>query len=146
VSNYNFQGAEGLTLDGKGRVTMPARHRQQLGEVCGDEVTITKGQNGCLYVFPRPAWEDFKARLLLLPMAADNWRSLFLGSAMDVSVDSASRFMVSPELRRYGALDREVILEGVGKRFNLWDAARHAAHEAATLQTPLPQSLQDFVM
>lgn len=133
-------------LDGKGRVTMPARHRQQLTEVCGDEITITVGQKGCLYVFPRPTWEDFKARLLLLPFGADDWRSVFVGSAMNVSVDGASRFMVSPELREFAGLERDVILEGVGKRFNLWDAARHASHRAATLQTSLPQSIQDFVM
>ncbi len=146
MSEYNFEGTDRLALDPKGRVTIPARHRQVLGAIANDELTITKGQNGELMVFPRPLWIEFRARVQALPMEASNWRRVFLGSAMPVAVDSGSRVLIAPELRKFAELDREVLLVGVGRTFELWDAARFAALEAATLGTVMPESLRNMVL
>ncbi len=95
-------------------------------------------------VFPRPVWEGFRARVEALPMSASGWKRIFLGSAMDVEIDSGSRILVSPELRLAAGMSKEVLMVGMGNHLELWDAERHAAAEAAVLQQPMPEVLQDF--
>lgn len=146
VASYVFQGESALTVDGKGRVVMPARHREVLAAVAQDELTITKHPKGCLVVFARPAWEQFRDRLLQLPMSADDWRRLFIGGATDVKIDGSSRVLISPELRKYAGIERDVVLVGMGSRLELWDAEAHAANEAKTRATEMPESIQNFVM
>ncbi len=146
VLDYNFKGTDRLTLDAKGRVTMPARHREVLGRVADDQLTVTKSKDGSLLVFPRPAWEAFEAKVALWPIATEGWKRIFLGAAMDVTVDGASRVMISPELRKYAGLEREVLLVAMGRHFELWDAARFEAQEAATLAGAMPEQLLNQVM
>jgi MraZ protein len=146
VSDFVFQGGAKLFLDGKGRMTVPARHREVLAAVAQDRLTITKSPKRCLIVFPRPAWETFRAKLLQLPMSADDWRRIFIGSAMDVDIDNASRVLVPPELREWAGLERDVLLMGMGARFELWDKVRHDAHEASVMAAGLPSVLQDQVL
>ncbi len=145
VAEFVFQGSSALTLDGKGRVTVPARHRDALAALSGQQLTLTRHPVGCLLVFPRPAWEAFRAQLLGLPMEADGWRRFFLGSAVDVDVDSAARMLVPPELRAAAGLDKDVLLLGMGQRLELWDAAQYAAHQAQVMAGPMPDSIKGFV-
>lgn len=133
-------------LDGKGRMTVPARHRDVLKAVADDKLTITKSPTRCLIIFPRMAWEAYRAKLLAMPLGADNWRRVFLGSAMDVEIDGASRVLVPPELREWAGLERDVLLIGMGSRFELWDKVRHDAHEASVMAAGLPPALQDQVL
>ncbi len=134
-----------MTLDGKGRVTVPARHRDVLTALTNSQLTLTKHPVGCLLVFPRQAWFAFREKLLGLPMQADGWRRLFLGSAVDVEIDGAARLLIPPELRSAAGLARDVLLLGMGQRLELWDAARYAAHEAQVMEGPMPDAVQDFV-
>lgn len=145
MSGFVFQGASALTLDAKGRVTVPARHRDVLTAVAGGQLTLTKHTAGCLLVFPRPAWEQFRDKLLGLPFAADGVRRVFLGNAMDVEIDAASRILISPELRAAAGLKRDVMLLGMGSRLELWDAERYAVHEQAVMAAELPDAVKDFV-
>jgi MraZ protein len=78
-------------------------------------------------------------------MDADAWRRMFIGSAVDVDIDSAGRLHVSPELRADAGLVKDVLLIGNGARLELWDLARHAAHEAATKTQPMPEAIKSFV-
>lgn len=144
VANIVFQGASALTLDGKGRIAMPARHREVLAAMSVTELTITKHPEGSLMIFPRPAWEAFRDRVAALPMSASGWKRIFLGNAMDVELDGSSRVLVSPELRAAAGLSREVMLLGMGSHFELWDSARYAEHEAQVMQTDMPEALKDF--
>ena len=144
MSNIIFQGSSGLTLDGKGRMAMPARHREVLTVMGVKEFTVTKHPQGALMIFPRPTWETFREKVAGLPMSAGGWKRVFLGNAMDVELDSASRILISPELRASAGLDKEVTLLGVGSHFELWDSARYAAHEAEVLASPMPEVLNDF--
>ena len=105
VAGIVFQGSSALALDGKGRMTVPARHREALAALSSNQLTLTQHPVGCLLVFPRPAWEGFRTQLLGLPMEADGWRRFFVGSAVDVEVDSAARVLVPPELRAMAGLD-----------------------------------------
>jgi MraZ protein len=139
-----FQGASALALDAKGRLAVPARHRDVLQALCEGQLTLTKHPEGCLMVFPRPAWETFRDKVAALPMSASGWKRIFLGNAMDVEIDGASRFLVSPELRAAASLSKEVMLLGMGSHFELWDAQRYAAHEAEVMAQAMPDALQDF--
>jgi MraZ protein len=140
-----FQGESALTLDGKNRVTVPARFRDALAALCTGQMTVTKHPKRCLLLFPRPAWVEFRSKLLVLPMEAEGWRRLFLGSAMDVEIDSGSRVLISPELRVWAGLDKDLMLVGMGSRMEIWDRQRHAALEQETLELPMPDALRNQV-
>ena len=144
MANTVFQGPAALTLDGKGRLAMPARHRELLAAMGSNQLTITKHPEGSLMIFPRPAWEGFRDRVAALPMEASGWKRVFLGNAMDVEIDASSRVLIAPELRAAAGLARDVMLLGMGSHFELWDAERHAAHEAEVMRSPMPESLKNF--
>jgi len=146
VASFVFQGTSALALDGKGRVTVPVRHRDVLMAVAGGQLTLTKHPEGCLTIFPRPVWEVLRERLQALPFGADKWRRVFIGSAVDVEIDGSSRILISPELRAAAGLTKDVLLIGMGSRLELWDAAKHGEHEAQTLASEMPESLNDFVL
>lgn len=139
-----FQGASALALDAKGRLSVPTRHRELLQALCGGQLTLTKHPEGCLMLFPRPAWEQFRDRVAALPMSAAGWKRVFLGNAQDVEIDSAARILVAPELRTAAGLAKDVMLLGMGSHFELWDAQTYAAHEAKVMASELPDALKDF--
>lgn len=145
MSGFLFQGTSAVTLDAKGRINVPSRQRELLMATTNGQVTLTKHPVGCLLVFPRPAWEQFRDKLMTLPMSADGWRRIFIGSAMDLEIDGAGRLNIPPELRRAAALDKEGLLLGMGQRLELWDVVRHAAHEAETMAGEMPDAIKDFV-
>ena len=68
-----FQGASSLNLDAKGRLSVPTRHRDALMSMAEGQVTFTKHPHGCLMLFPRPQWLQFRERIALLPMSAQWW-------------------------------------------------------------------------
>ena len=144
MASVVFQGPAALTLDGKGRIAMPARHRELLAAMGSSQLTITKHPEGSLMIFPRPAWEAFREKVAALPMSASGWKRIFLGNAMDVEIDAQSRFLVPPELRASAGLVRDVMLLGMGSHFELWDAARYAEHEAKVMASDMPDSLKSF--
>lgn len=135
-----FQGASSLSLDVKGRLSMPTRHRDALGAA----LTITKHPHGCLMVFPRSAWEQFRDRIASLPMQAQWWKRIFLGNAMDVDMDTSGRVLVSPELRAGAGISKDVVLLGMGAYFELWDAQAYAAQEAEAMKAEMPDVFKDF--
>ena len=144
VANLVFQGPASLTLDSKGRLTMPARHLAVLRAMDLTQLTLTKHPDGPLMVFPRPTWEEFRDKINALPMEAVRWKRVFLGNAMDVEIDASSRVLIAPELRKSAGLERDVMLIGMGSHLELWDAARHAAHEADVVQGEMPEALKAF--
>lgn len=146
MSGSVFQGTSALALDAKGRLNVPVRHRDVLMAIAEGRLTLTKHPEGCLLVFPRPTWEQFRERLLALPIGADGWRRIFLGSAVDVEIDGSSRVLVSPELRAAAGLTKDVLLMGMGHRLELWDAQRYAEHEARVMAAGLPDALKDVVI
>jgi len=139
-----FQGASALNLDAKGRMSVPAKHRDALLVQGEGRITLTKHPDGCLLLFPRPEWEAFRARVAQLPMDAHWWRRIFLGNAADVDLDSAGRILVSPELRLAAGIEKEVMLLGMGTHLELWDAATYAAKEQAAIAQGMPEALKQF--
>ena len=139
-----FQGASALNLDAKGRMSVPAKHRDALLVQGEGRVTLTKHPDGCLMLFPRPEWEAFRARVAQLPMDAHWWRRIFLGNATELDLDGAGRILVSPELRSAAGIQREVILLGMGSHLELWDAATYATKEQAAMMQGVPDALKQF--
>lgn len=139
-----FQGASQLTLDGKGRVSMPARHRDALASACEGRLTLTRHPDGCVLLYPRPTWEARRQQIAQLPYSARALQRLLLGSAVDVELDSAGRVLVSSELRTAAGLERDVMLLGMGAHLELWDASRLAEHERQSLADGLPDSAAGF--
>ncbi len=139
-----FQGASAINLDAKGRMSIPARHRDALAIQCEGRLTLTKHPHGCLLFFPRPVWEDHRTQIAAWPMSARAWQRIFLGNACDVELDTAGRILISPELRSTAGLTREVMMIGMGTHFEIWDAAKLAASEQQAIEAGMPEALSDF--
>lgn len=141
-----YQGGSALSLDAKGRMTVPARHREALDRQCEGKLTLTRHPDGCLLMFPLPVWEVHRERIAALPMNARAWQRIFLGSAADVDMDSAGRILISPELRSAAQLSKEVMLLGMGSHFEIWDAATLQAKEQEAIAAGMPAALSDFAL
>ncbi len=97
---------------------------------CKGQVTITQHYEGCLMVFPQPAWEAFSAKISALPMSSLPLKRLYLSNAMSVELDGTGRILVSPELREAVGIIKETTLRGMGHYFELWDKAAYEAYDA----------------
>ena len=133
-------------LDGKGRLTVPARWKALLDTNVNGQLVVSKNPDGCLSLFPLPVWEKFETELLSLSSEHDAWRRIFIGSATDVEIDSAARVLVPPELRLWAGFDRNVMFMGVGPNFELWDQARYEAREAVAIAQGRPEPLRNLVI
>lgn len=139
-----FQGSSALTLDAKGRVSIPARHRDVLLSTEQGRLTITRHPDGCLMIYPRTAWEAKREQIAALPMSARALQRLLLGSAQDVDIDGAGRILVAPELRAAANLTREVMLLGIGTHFELWDSVEWARRDSEDIEKLDPAVLENF--
>jgi len=139
-----FQGESAINLDAKGRISIPARHRDALSLQCEGRVTLTKHPHGCLLFFPRPIWESHREQIAAWPMSARAWQRIFLGNASDVDMDSAGRILITPELRSAAGLSRDVMLLGMGSHFEIWNADKLAESEAEAIATGMPEVLRNF--
>ncbi len=139
-----FQGAALLSLDAKGRMSVPARHREALLADSGGSITLTRSPDGCLMLFPRSQWLLFREKITALPVSAQWWKRIYLGNAVEVDVDSGGRVLISPELREEAGLTKEVRLVGMGHYFEVWDAATYREKQQAALSEPLPAPLQSL--
>jgi MraZ protein len=141
VSEWVFRGTSALVLDAKGRINVPVRHRDLLIAASNGQLTLTRHPDGYLLIYPRPTWEAVEAELMALKAASDGWRRIFLGSAVDVEIDSASRMLIPPELREAAGLAKDVLLIGTGRRLELWDKQRHDAVEARVVAAGMTEEV-----
>jgi MraZ protein len=141
-----FRGGPVLTLDVKGRITVPARWRDMLMATVQGQLVVAKNPDGCLSLYPLPVWEQFETSLLSLTTEDEAWRRFFVGSATEVEIDGASRVLIPPELRSWAGLEREVKFMGVGPNFELWDMARYEAREAEVIARGRPEALRTLVI
>ncbi len=123
---------------------MPTRHREVLSATASGQLTITRHPHGCLMVFPRPEWEQFRARIAALPMSAQWWKRVLPGNAMDADSDGTGRVLISPELRAATGIEKETMLLGMGNHFELWDKATYEAQEAQAMQGEMPDVFKEF--
>ncbi len=111
------------SLDDKGRVIMPAKLRIDIGE----RFIITKGLDGCLFVFSQVEWSNFETKLKELPLTNKNARDFvrfFLSGATECEIDKQGRFLIVTNLREYANIKKEVVIIGVGTRIEIWDKSK----------------------
>jgi MraZ protein len=143
-----FRGGPVLTLDGKGRITVPARWREQLmpDPAVSVQLIVAKNPDGCLSLYPMDVWEKVETEVLGLTSEHDAWRRILMGSATEVEIDSGSRVLIPPELRSWARLERDVKFMGVGPHFELWDMARYEEREAQAIAAGRPEPLRNLVI
>jgi len=107
-------------LDEKKRLTMPSKFRKELGK----KAIVTRGMDGCLFMYSEKEWKDLAEKLAKLPFSQSNARSfarVMLAGAMDVSIDSAGRILVPDYLKDYAGLDKKVVVAGLYNRIEIWN-------------------------
>jgi MraZ protein len=113
-------GTHEHSLDAKGRLILPRRFRDELGQ----EMVVTKGIERCLYGFPLGEFEAFASKLRSLPLTQRPGRDfvrVFVAGASQESIDSQGRVLIPPALREYAGLTRDVLVVGQLSRVELWD-------------------------
>lgn len=121
-----FQGAAALSLDAKGRLAIPARHRDALNAVSSGSLVLTAHPHRCLLLYPASAWEPIRDKVLAassLEQQSALLKRLLVGFAQEVEVDAAGRMLIPPPLRQFAQLEKQVWLVGQGKNFELWSDA-----------------------
>lgn len=114
-----FVGSYNHTLDEKGRLIIPAKFREKLGEEC----MVTQGLDGCLFVFDMNEWERFAEKLRALPMIDADSRKFaryFLAGAAALEVNKSGRILIPETLRKAAGITQDVVLIGVGARIEIW--------------------------
>ncbi len=147
-----FQGATALSLDAKGRMAIPSRYRDALVAAADGRLILTAHPHRCLLLYPQPAWEPIRTKILAAPsleIQSAMLRRLLVGHAVDTDMDAAGRVLVAPELREYAGLDKAVFLVGQGSHFEIWsDAGWRAQREAifALGDKLLPPGLESLAL
>ena len=113
-----FMGEYNHTIDTKGRLIVPAKFREELG----DMFVITKGLDGCLCVYTNDEWAAFEEKLRSLPVNknARKMTRFFMAGASTCEVDKQGRILVPAVLREFAELEKEVVLVGVASRVEIW--------------------------
>lgn len=120
---YMFMGEYNHTIDTKGRLIMPSRFRESLG----DEFVVTKGLDGCLFVYPNKEWSAFEEKLRALPLTnkdARKFSRFFLAGAAACEVDKQGRILIPSVLREFAGLEKDVVLVGVLSRIEIWSKSK----------------------
>ena len=118
-----FQGTTALTLDAKGRLAIPARHREALASASGGALVMTAHPHGCLLLFPADAWAPIRDKVLKtssFDRSAAAIKRTLIGYALDMEMDAAGRLLVAPELREHAGIDKSVRFVGMGSHFEIW--------------------------
>ena len=114
-----FMGEYNHTIDEKGRLIIPAKFREELGE----SFFITNGNDGCLNIYTKEAWETFLEKLLQLPGNEDKRKMVraIVSQADSVGLDKQGRILISPSLRGKAGLEKDVVLAGAIDKIEVWD-------------------------
>ncbi len=133
-----FQGEYQHGLDAKGRLILPVRIREELGS----RFFLTKGLDGCLFIYTPDAWEAFSQKLKGLSTSSRDARRLvryFIGSSVECEADKQGRFLIPPVLRDFAMIDKDVTVLGVTDRIELWSTEQYR-----TYQNDNDESIEDI--
>ena len=117
-----FMGEYSHTIDAKGRIIVPVKFRESLG----DNFVVTKGLDNCLFVYSKEDWQKFEKKLRTLPLTnkdARKFTRFFLAGAAEMEVDKQGRILIPSVLREFAALEKDVVFVGVGSRIEIWNRA-----------------------
>jgi len=118
-----FIGEYYHSIDAKGRVIIPQKYRDDLGDL----FFISKGLDGCLWISPEEEWNDFKSRLRELPTidkASRQFKRFFTAGAAECEFDRQGRILIPAALRKYAGIGKDVVLAGMDTRIELWSQER----------------------
>lgn len=118
-----YMGEYSHSIDAKGRLIIPSKFRETLGE----EFVVTKGLDGCLFVFDKTEWSAFEQKLKSLPITNKEARQFvrfFLAGAAAMEVDKQGRILLPGVLREFADITKDVTLIGVGSRIEIWSRER----------------------
>ncbi|HEY5567013.1 MAG TPA: division/cell wall cluster transcriptional repressor MraZ [Gammaproteobacteria bacterium] len=148
-----FRGFSKVTLDAKGRLAIPARHRERIVTRSEGQLVVTLNTAHCLLIYTLPDWEEIERKLTRLPSFnkdATRLRGLMLAHATDLQLDGHGRVLLPKELRAYAGLERQAFLIGQGNTLQLWDEKRWDKQRAEWLAddggdgTDLPEELRSL--
>lgn len=114
-----FMGEYKHNIDAKGRIIIPAKFRQELG----DKFVITRGMDGCLFGYPMTEWESFQNKINELPVSKKDARSFtrfFFSAAVECEFDKQGRINLPSNLREYASIIKKCVVVGVSNRFEIW--------------------------
>ncbi len=147
-----FEGAVAISLDVKGRLAIPARHREPLLAAAEGSLVLTAHPHRCLLLYPAPAWQPIRDQILKassLDSRAAAIKRVLVGNARTEELDSAGRLLVAQELREYAKLEKTVYLVGMGSHFEIWSEAGWRQQNdlaAEVLSGDLPPGFGDLVL
>lgn len=119
-----FRGEYFHTIDAKGRIMIPVKVRENLGE----DFVVTKGFDRCLWIFESARWEKIEQEVEDMPLTVEEARQIsrfIFGGARDGELDKQGRLLIPPNLRDYADLKKDVVLTGVGSRLEIWDKEKY---------------------
>lgn len=137
-----FMGQYEHSIDAKGRIIIPVKYREDLGEL----FVVTRGLDGCLFLYPQNEWQSFVEKLQQLP-SNQNTRKIqrqFLSKAMEVSLDKQGRILIPALLREAASLEKEVVFVGMMNRVEVWDKRRLEEQEMEEDETVLEEALDNL--
>lgn len=146
-----FQGATGLNLDAKGRLAVPTRHRESLQAGSGGKLVLTAHPHKCLLLYPAPAWEPIRARIMTFSSFDPRlslWKRLLVGFAEELELDGAGRLLISPAMRKFAGLEKQLMFVGQGSHFELWSQEAWAKQIEGIETEPdkLPPGMENFAL
>lgn len=137
-----FMGEHNHTVDAKGRVIIPAKFREELG----DEFVLTLGLDGCLFVYPNDEWLNFVNELKGLPGSkeARQLQRYFMAGAASCEVDKQGRFLIPQKLREHAGLDKELVLVGVLNKIEIWSKERWESNNTYENMDEIAERMSEF--
>jgi len=124
-----FYGEYQHSVDTKGRVIIPSKFREGLG----DRFIITKGLDNCLFVYSLDEWSNLETKLKTLPLSSKDARAFirfFFSGATECEVDKQGRILIPANLREYAGLEKEIYIIGVSTRVEIWDKLKWEAYNS----------------
>lgn len=138
-----FMGEYNHIIDAKGRLIIPAKFRELLGE----EFVLTKGLDGCLFIYPMDEWEAFEEKLRALPLTNKNARAFsrfFVAGATMCELDKQGRILLPQPLREFAQLDKDVVLSGNINRIEIWSKEKWAENNAYDDMDDIAEQMTDL--
>jgi MraZ protein len=137
-----FMGQFQHSLDSKGRLIIPSKFRELLGE----SFILTKGLDRCLFVYPKDEWAMLEQKLKTLPFTQKDARAFirfFFSGAVETEIDRQGRILIPPQLREHARIDKDVVIIGVSNRAEIWSQEEWEAYsrEAAVSYEEIAEKL-----
>jgi MraZ protein len=147
-----FQGSTALTLDAKGRLAIPTKHRELINGQSPGKLVLTGHPDGCLLLYQAATFDGVRSRLLEISDANSRvaaWKRVIVGMADETEPDGQGRVLVAPELRKYAGMEKQLMMVGQGNRFEVWSEAawnQQLEHIRAQSGQAMPQAMESFTL